>query len=59
MGFNSGFKGLKENHRLWMFENRSLRKIFGPTRDEVTGDWRKLDYEELQNLYSSKNFIHC
>jgi hypothetical protein len=36
-----------------VFENRVLRRIFGPKRDEVTGDWRKLRNEELHNLYSS------
>jgi hypothetical protein len=36
-----------------MFENRVLRRIFGPKRDEVMGDWRKLHNEELHNLYSS------
>jgi hypothetical protein len=36
-----------------MFENRMLRRIFGPKRDEVTGSWRKLHNEELRNLYSS------
>jgi hypothetical protein len=34
-----------------------LRRIFGPRRDEVTGDWRKLHNEELRNLYSSSNII--
>jgi hypothetical protein len=34
-----------------MFENRVLRRIFGPKRDEVTGEWRKLHDEELHNLY--------
>jgi hypothetical protein len=48
---------LKEGHRLGMFENRVLRSIFGPKRDEVTGDWRKLHNEELHNLYSSPNII--
>jgi hypothetical protein len=38
-------------------ENRVLRRIFGTKRDEVTGDWRKLHNEELQNLYSSPNII--
>jgi hypothetical protein len=38
-----------------VFENRELRRIFGPRRDEVTGDWRKLHKEELHNLYSSRN----
>jgi hypothetical protein len=40
-----------------VFENRVLRRIFGPKRDEVTGDWRKLHNEELHNLYSSPNRI--
>jgi hypothetical protein len=35
-----------------VYENRVLRKIFGPKRDEVTGEWRKLQREELTNLYS-------
>jgi hypothetical protein len=38
-----------------VFENRVLRRIFGPKRDEVTGEWRKLHSEELHNLYSSPN----
>jgi hypothetical protein len=38
-----------------VFENRVLRRIFGPRRDEVTGDWRKLHNEELHNFYSSPN----
>jgi hypothetical protein len=40
-----------------MFENRALRRTFGPKRDEVTGDWRKLHNEELHNLYPSPNMI--
>jgi hypothetical protein len=40
-----------------MFENRVLRRIFGPKRDEVTGEWRKLHNEELHNLYSSTDII--
>jgi hypothetical protein len=47
---------LREEHRLRVFENRVLRRIFGPRRDEVTGDWRKL-HKELHNLYSSPNTI--
>jgi hypothetical protein len=43
---------LKEEHRLRVFENRMLRRIFGPKRDEVTGDRRKLHNEELRNLFS-------
>jgi hypothetical protein len=40
-----------------VIENRVLRRIFGPRRDEVTRDWRKLHNEELHNLYSSPNVI--
>jgi hypothetical protein len=40
-----------------LFENRVLRRIFGPKRDEVTGEWRKLHNEELHNVYSSPNII--
>jgi hypothetical protein len=40
-----------------VFENRVLRTIFGPLRDEVTGDWRKLHNEELHNLYFAPNII--
>jgi hypothetical protein len=40
-----------------VFGNRLLRKIFGPKRDEVTGDWGKLNNEDLHNLYSSPNVI--
>jgi hypothetical protein len=40
-----------------VFENRVLRRIFGPRRDEVAGDWRKLHNEELHNLYSARNII--
>jgi hypothetical protein len=40
-----------------VFENRVLRRIFGPKRDEVTGQWRKLHYGELRNLYSSRDII--
>jgi hypothetical protein len=48
---------LREEHRLRVFENRVLRTIFGPKRDEVTGEWRKLHNEELHNLYSSPDII--
>jgi hypothetical protein len=40
-----------------VFENRVLRRIFGPRRDEATRDWRKMHNEELHNLYSSSNII--
>jgi hypothetical protein len=48
---------LREEHRLRVFENRVLRRIFGHKRDEVTGEWRKLHSEELHNLYSSPDII--
>jgi hypothetical protein len=48
---------LREEHRLRVFENRVLRRIFGPKRDEVTEGWRKLHNEELHNLYSSPSII--
>jgi hypothetical protein len=44
-------------HRLRVFENRMLRRIFEPKRDEVTGGWRKLHNEELHNLYYSPDII--
>jgi hypothetical protein len=48
---------LREKHGLRMFENRVLRRIFGPKWDEVTGGWGKLKNEELYNLYSSPKII--
>jgi hypothetical protein len=47
---------LREEHRLRIFENRELRRIFGPKREE-DGSWRKLHNDELHNLYSSPNII--
>jgi hypothetical protein len=48
---------LREEHRLRMFKNRVLRRVFGPKRDEVTGEWRKLHIEDLHDLYSSPSII--
>jgi len=48
---------LREELRMRVFENWVLRRIFGPKREEMTGEWRKLHSEELNNLYSSSNII--
>jgi hypothetical protein len=48
---------MRQEHRLTVFENRMLRRVFGPKRDEVTGGRRKLHNEELHNLYSSPSII--
>jgi hypothetical protein len=47
----------REEHRLRVFENRVLRRIFGPTGDEVMVGWRKLHNEELRDLYSSPSIF--
>jgi hypothetical protein len=57
MGVKLGLLTLREEHRLRVFENRVLRRIFGLKRDEVTGEWRKLHIEELHDLYSSPSII--
>jgi hypothetical protein len=47
----------REEHGLGVSENRVLRRIFGPKKEEVVGSWRRLHNEELYNLYTSKNII--
>ena len=48
---------LREKHRLRVFENKVLRKIFGAKKDEITGEWRKLHNAELHAFYSSPNIV--
>ena len=48
---------LTEEYRLRVFENRALRRIFGTKRDEITGEWRKLHNEELNDLYCSPTVV--
>jgi hypothetical protein len=56
-GYETWSLTLREKNVLKVFENRVLRRIFGPKRDEVTGEWRKLHNEEFHNLFSSPNII--
>jgi hypothetical protein len=56
-GFETWSLTLREEHRLRVFENRVLRRIFGPKRDDVTGEWRKLHNEELRDFHSSPSII--
>jgi hypothetical protein len=56
-GCETWYVTLREEHRLRVFENRVLRTIFGPKRDEVRGEWRKLLNEKFHTLYSSPNTI--
>jgi hypothetical protein len=51
--YETWYVTLREGHKLRVFENRVLRRIFGPKRDEITGEWRRLHNEELHILYSS------
>jgi hypothetical protein len=56
-GCETWFLTLREEHRLNAFEKRVLIKIFGPKRDEVTGEWEKLQNEVLRDLYFSPSII--
>jgi len=50
---------LREERRLRVFENRVLRRVFGPKRDEVTEQWRRMHNEELRDLYSLPNIVRA
>jgi len=56
-GCETWYLTLREERKLRMFENRVLRRIFGPRRDEITEEWRRLHNEELNDLYSSPNIV--
>jgi hypothetical protein len=56
-GYKTWSLTLREEHRPRVFENKVLSRIFGPKRDEVTGEWRKLHNKELHDLYSSSSII--
>jgi hypothetical protein len=56
-GCETWFLTLREEHRQRVFENRVLRRIFGPKRDEVMGEWRKLHNQKLCDMYSSPSII--
>jgi hypothetical protein len=56
-GYETWSLTLRKEQRLRVFENRIMRRIFGPKRDDVTGNWKMLHNEELHNLYSTADII--
>jgi hypothetical protein len=56
-GYETWSLTLREERRLRVFENRVWRRVFGPKRDEVTGEWRKLHNEELNDLFTLPNIV--
>ena len=54
-GYETWSLTVREGRRMRVFKNRVLRRIFGPKRDEVTGEWRQMHNEERSDLYSSPN----
>ena len=56
-GYEAWSLTLREERKLRVFENVVLRRIFGPRRDKVTGEWKRLHNEELNDLYSSPNIV--
>jgi hypothetical protein len=56
-GYETASLTLREEHRLRVYENKVLRRIFGPKRDEVKGGWRKLQNEDVHNLYPLPSII--
>ena len=56
-GCETWWMTLREERKLRVFENMVLRRIFGPRKDEVTEEWRRLHNEELNDLYSSLNIV--